>query len=152
MAEYIVQDTSLKAIADAVRAKTGSTDALTLEDMASAIGEISGGGSFKTCTINVSFQSPCYLYTYAYTSVVDGELVPAFAAYFSETTIIRDVTLENVLCGSLVRIDASGSPFIGWSVEGGVQSFGFIGVVSSGIFKAPTEAGAVGRITCYYND
>ena len=40
-----VLDGKLTAIADAIRGKTGGTDALTLEQMAAAIGGISGGGS-----------------------------------------------------------------------------------------------------------
>jgi hypothetical protein len=41
MAEYLVQDTALIAIADAIRAKTGKTDALTLEQMPSSINRLS---------------------------------------------------------------------------------------------------------------
>lgn len=43
MAEYLVQDTSLTAIADAIRAKTGAADTLSLDGMAKAIGDIPTG-------------------------------------------------------------------------------------------------------------
>lgn len=44
MARYFVQDTSLTAIADAIRSKTGGTDALTLDGMAEAVAGIQTGG------------------------------------------------------------------------------------------------------------
>ena len=44
MAEYLIQDTSLEAIADAINAKTGGSSAMTPAEMAAAIESISGGG------------------------------------------------------------------------------------------------------------
>ena len=45
MATYFVEDASLSAVADAIRAKTGSTDKMTFPNgMVDAIGGISGGG------------------------------------------------------------------------------------------------------------
>ena len=44
MARYFVQDTSLTAIADAIRSKTGGTAALTLDGMAEAVAGIETGG------------------------------------------------------------------------------------------------------------
>lgn len=43
MAEYLIQDTTLTGIADAVRAKTGKTDSILVSDMASEIANISTG-------------------------------------------------------------------------------------------------------------
>lgn len=44
MAEYLVQDTSLTAVADAIRAKTGGTEPLMFPDgMTEAIAGITGG-------------------------------------------------------------------------------------------------------------
>lgn len=45
MAEYLIQDTTLDAIADAINAKTGGSSAMTPAEMVTAIGSISGGGS-----------------------------------------------------------------------------------------------------------
>lgn len=45
MAEYLIQDTSLTAIADAIREKTGSTDTIAVSDFPTAIAGISTGGS-----------------------------------------------------------------------------------------------------------
>ena len=44
MAEYLIQDTTLDAIADAINAKTGGSSAMTPAEMVTAIGTISGGG------------------------------------------------------------------------------------------------------------
>lgn len=44
MSEYLIQDTTLSAIADAIRAKTGTSEQLTPEQMAAAITNIQAGG------------------------------------------------------------------------------------------------------------
>lgn len=44
MAKYIVEDTSLIAVADAIRAKTGKSDPLTLADMPTEVASIETGG------------------------------------------------------------------------------------------------------------
>ena len=44
MAEYLIQDTTLDAIADAINTKTGGSSAMTPAEMVTAIGTISGGG------------------------------------------------------------------------------------------------------------
>lgn len=44
MADYIIQDTTLTAIADSIRAKTGTTDKIAPTDMPTAIEGIQGGG------------------------------------------------------------------------------------------------------------
>ena len=46
MAEYLIQDTTLDAIADAINAKTGGSSAMTPAEMAAAIGNISGGAEY----------------------------------------------------------------------------------------------------------
>ena len=49
MAEYLIQDTSLDAIADAINAKTGGSSAMTPAEMVTEIGSIpSGGGSLPS--------------------------------------------------------------------------------------------------------
>jgi len=49
MADYLIQDTTLDAIADAINAKTGGSSAMTPAEMVTEIGNIpSGGGSANT--------------------------------------------------------------------------------------------------------
>lgn len=44
MADYLIQNSTLDAIADAINAKTGGSSAMTPAQMVTAIGSISGGG------------------------------------------------------------------------------------------------------------
>ena len=44
MAEYLIQDTTLTAIAEAIRSKTGESDPVAVADMAEKISGIAGGG------------------------------------------------------------------------------------------------------------
>lgn len=46
MAEYLIQDTTLDAIADAINAKTGGSSAMTPAEMATAIAAIPSGASY----------------------------------------------------------------------------------------------------------
>ncbi len=55
MAEYLVQDKSLTAVADAIRAKNGGTDKLTLAQMPGKIAAISGGSPAYVVGLPVSF-------------------------------------------------------------------------------------------------
>ena len=50
MSKYLIQDTTLTAIANAIREKTGETDQMTPEQMATEISNIKSGddGSFKS--------------------------------------------------------------------------------------------------------
>ncbi len=50
MAEYIIQDTTLTAIGDAIRAKTGGTELITPENMPTEIENIKSGGTKETPT------------------------------------------------------------------------------------------------------
>ena len=45
MSKYVIDSSTLTSIADAVRAKTGSTDPIKVSDIPTAISNISGGGS-----------------------------------------------------------------------------------------------------------
>lgn len=55
MADYLIQDSTLTGIADAIRAKTGSSAAMTPAQMVTAIGNIpSGGGITPTGTKQIS--------------------------------------------------------------------------------------------------
>lgn len=50
MAKYVIEDTTLTGIADAIRGKTGTTDPIAVTDMAAQIEAITGGGSEETLT------------------------------------------------------------------------------------------------------
>ena len=44
MSKYVIDSSTLTSIADAVRAKTGTTDPIKVSDIPTAISNISGGG------------------------------------------------------------------------------------------------------------
>ena len=48
MAEYLIQDTTLTAIGDAIRTKTGKTEAITPENMPTEIDGIKSGSDIIT--------------------------------------------------------------------------------------------------------
>ena len=71
MAEYLIQDTTLDAIADAINAKTGGSSAMTPAQMVTAIGSISGGGTTitKTCKY-CDFEVGCAIVTVGANNIV----------------------------------------------------------------------------------
>lgn len=54
MAEYLIQDTTLDAIADAINAKTGGSSAMTPAQMVTEIGSIQTGGADRLKTAEVT--------------------------------------------------------------------------------------------------
>lgn len=58
MANKLYNDTSVKAIADAIRAKNGTTNAYTVGEMASAITNIPAGGDISNITWHQCPESP----------------------------------------------------------------------------------------------
>ena len=90
MAEYLIQDTTLDAIADAINAKTGGSSAMTPAEMVTAIGSISGGGG-------TAIQSGHFTPANAdsiYSVVVDDAIAShPFVAIFS---IDAEMTPENL--------------------------------------------------------
>lgn len=68
MSEYLIQGETLTGIADAIRAKTGSSDAITVGEMATAIGSItSGGSSAPVAEKEVNFYDYDGALVYSYT-------------------------------------------------------------------------------------
>ena len=51
MADYLIQESTLDAIADAINAKTGGSSAMTPAQMVTAIGNISGGDEPEEITL-----------------------------------------------------------------------------------------------------
>lgn len=99
MAEYLVQDTSLTSVADAIRGKTGASDLLSFPDgyieaINSIVGEgggSGGGAEYKTCTVAINgMTSPGVVYT----KIDNGQ--PGIS------TAITDGVVNNVLCGSVM--------------------------------------------------
>lgn len=66
MSKAIITESKLTAIADAIREKAGTQDTMTVDEMATAISEMSTGGSynvveilpFPTATVDVTVTTP----------------------------------------------------------------------------------------------
>lgn len=80
MAEYLINDSTLDAIADAINAKTGGSSAMTPAQMVTAIGTIGGGGSGYAKKSGSFVPASNYTYagraeqTYAGTILIDTGL------------------------------------------------------------------------------
>lgn len=136
MAEYLIQDTTLDAIADAINAKTGGSSAMTPAEMVTAIGSIQtggGGGGAQTLTklaeyavtdpihaISISateqMQQCDVLYVMAslnfdasdwmYVSVNTATI--AGTAYFAQAASVNDIAL--ILLSKQVTINGATKP------------------------------------------
>lgn len=51
MSKYVIEDTTLSSIADAVRKKTGGTELIKVSELPTAIASISGGGETTNMTL-----------------------------------------------------------------------------------------------------
>ena len=75
MAEYLIQDTTLTGIAEAIREKTGGTDPVAVSDMAGKIAEIEAGGGDIDALIDrsiteISSSSATSIGSYAFYSCI----------------------------------------------------------------------------------
>lgn len=129
--ELATQDSLISQIATALEGKSAG----------------SGGASVETCTVQISatgFPLVGYVAT-----LFDGTEYQASTAYNNNGLGV--VTLENVVCGSAVMVQVSGT-MVGHTVGGGVEIIGYITSLAGRVFRAPTTAGAAGTIAAYYND
>lgn len=149
MAKYSIEGSTLTNIADAIRAKTGSTAKITPETMGEAVNGIQTGASIDTCSITLSGYKVGSSYVgYVATCFVDGKIVVKSATEIATPS----VTITDIVCGSIFCAtcdDPMGIDFsdeiedywdISWHLEYGAE------VALSALYIAPTEAGAHGTI------
>ena len=72
MADYLIQDSTLDAIADAINAKTGGSAAMTPAQMVTAIGNIPSGGGGGAPTVTVTIAQAASTVTGTYTALKDA--------------------------------------------------------------------------------
>ena len=105
----------------------------------------SGGGSVETCTVILSCTSP--IDGYGYTSVVDGIITPVY----ERRTNLNQITLSNVLCGSLISVEENSISMVGSATVSGEGSF--LGWnFPNFYFAAPNTAGATTTFIIYDDD
>ena len=105
MAEYLIQDTTLTGIADAIRGKTGGTDPVAVSDMAAQIDEIQAGGGDNVLNalidrsiVEISSSSVTSIgkYAFSYCSALT-------TANFPVVTSIEDNAFS--YCSALTTVD-----------------------------------------------
>lgn len=149
MANYLVTDTELTSIADAIRTKGGTSESLEFPtDFVSAIENIpsggGGGGSEKTVTINLlnpSAPSSFRSFTiYETTDGVRGNQIGSISSATGSTTVTVGASANGIVCeihGSYVSPSTSiGDYFLSGGiglnlVSDGTGQIGFI-VASNG--------------------
>jgi hypothetical protein len=109
MAEYLIQDSTLTAIADAVRSKTGDTGLIPVGEMAAKIGALAvGGGANGTWVFNTgSFVASADSHT------IDHGLgiVPDVVAVWATSIISATTGLVHTMSFSAAAIEAMGNAY-----------------------------------------
>lgn len=149
MAEYLIQDTTLTNIADAIREKEGSTDVIDVNDMASRINALSSGG-VDTCTVRfIPYSGTGFLGDivpaqydgiYMYTKCVDGVVSHEVYINQDDVTLEYNIILENVVCGSIIYFPTVANYVNDENANGGFVIDNGIGEITQ-IFVAPSNRG-----------
>jgi hypothetical protein len=107
MAEYIIQDSTLTDIADAIRAKDGSSAPILTEDMADAIAAIPSGGGYdglELISVDPTTDKPSAWKWH-------GKSIPNYACYYMmyNSNVFPEIDLSEV--ENIGNYGLSNSPF-----------------------------------------
>lgn len=143
----------LEPIADAVREKENTNKLYSVEELKVKVPELisSGSGSIKTCTVKLSAQDGSYITGYAYTAYENGKLVSYGSSMLVGQSTLKDVTLNNVVCDSMVTATFTGLTFWRIGVEN-IKQVGYALNLATGFYQAPSDVGTIATITAYDND
>lgn len=108
------------------------------------------GGSIETCTVNIVIYSGVKVRIYGYSSVINGEVRSTYIDLGTEPAVNTTISLENVVCGSLIYCSAEAMS-LGVQLDGGVERLTLY-IENSGFYKAPTTANSIGTINVYDDD
>lgn len=104
-----------------------------------------GGTNLETCTVTITSEVG-WLRDYGATIYINGEFD---GSYVKENTTYN-VTIENVVCGSILYAVMSGTPVLFAATTNGAKLLGNHGAV--GFFKITSQAGGTATITIYDAD
>ena len=107
MADYLIKDTTLTNIADAIRAKKSSTDTYTPAEMATAISSIETGGGGGPTAEDLTFTGDLRYFNYY------GRMGKIIKKYGSQMSFNRVTNLMNAFSGN----DPLNSDFSNWTIN-----------------------------------
>ena len=140
MAEYLIQDTTLTGIADAIREKTGGTDPVAVSDMAGKIAEIEAGGGNIDALIDRSITEISYSSATTIESYVFYSCSELTTANFPVATSIGSYAFQ--YCGALTTVDFPVATSIG------SNAFQYCGKLTTVDFPVATSIGGSAFYSC----
>ena len=158
--KYLVNSADLTSVADAIRNKAGISSSISFPTgFISSITNIQTGAEIKTCTVRFvngvegNWGAKAYFEGFmSYSKYDGGAITPTSVGSYEDGTDEFDITLENVVCGSLIYFpwyvdDPTGSSIGQATIEGSttVEQMMMVGgmVAESALFTAPAEPNAV---------
>ena len=132
MADYLIKDTTLTNIADAIRAKKSSTDTYTPAEMATAISSIETGGGGGPTAEDLTFTGDLQYFNYY------GRMSKLIKKYGSQMSFNNVYNMDHAFQGS----DTPNSDFSNWTINLS-NNTSLVGIFSSNgsIKKLPKFAG-----------
>ena len=107
MADYLIKDTTLTNIADAIRAKKSSTDTYTPAEMATAISSIETGGGGGPTAEDLTFTGDLTKFNYY------GRMSKLIKKYGSQMSFNGVTSLESAFSGN----DSLNSDYSNWTIN-----------------------------------
>ena len=107
MADYLIKDTTLTNIADAIRAKKSSTDTYTPAEMATAISSIETGGGGGPTAEDLTFTGDLRYFNYY------GRMSKLIKKYGSQMSFNSVNNLSFAFSGN----DSLNSDFSNWTID-----------------------------------
>ena len=130
------------------RLQTNNTNLQALIDKANALPDAGSGsgGNVNTCTVKIINQITTlghYIHGLGYTYMdTTGQITTAYTDYGYAANQSTEVVLENVICGSYIRLSNYGYNYVGYTYAGGLTELDNVDPGQN--LAAPTEAGATG--------
>lgn len=145
----------MKAIADAIRAKTGKTDPLTLDGMAAEIAAISGGGEtpeIGTCELEVYYDGVANYFNFREEVICtmgdDGEIHCQINKVGNSSTF--HANHPKAKCGSVYILGVDGAAVAGFECSG-AESMSTICHDTAMAFQLTASPGEKATIRMYKN-